>query len=202
MRPIDATGLVEHYAERRARYAGLAYVPPPVVRDLGPTPEELEAERGAFNAKIDDLRAQLSAAAAENLQLQAMIAELKPANTPMPKARVAIRAVQEAFCEALNGAGRTAEGAHWCTDHLTSPRRAAEFAQPRQLCMWLCRQICVGVSLPQIGRAFGGRDHTTAKHALSRAPVIMAADADMHVIALKVLKHFDCLPPVDMGVTQ
>lgn len=201
MRPADATGIVEYYAERRAKYAGLAYVPPPVIREIAPSSELAEAERKTFKGQITSLQTRLSAALEENLQLQALVAELTPANAAPPKARVAVRAVQEAFCDALNAANRTAEGSLWSVDHLKSPRRASELAHPRMICMWLCKQICTWISTPQIGKAFGGRDHTTAMHALRRAPLVMAADADLHIVALAILRQFDCLPPVELGGT-
>lgn len=45
---------------------------------------------------------------------------------------------------------------------LLSPTRRRKIAHARQHAMWLLRQE--GYSYPQIGRAFGGRDHTTALH--------------------------------------
>lgn len=199
MRPHDATGLVEYYAERRIRYAGLAYVPPPVVRDVPVRVALDDAERQTLTAKIDELKEQLSAAVQENLHLQAMVAEFKPGNVPPPNARVAVKAVQDAFCEAMNAANRTAAGVPWSVEHLKSPRRCAEFTHPRHVCMWLCKRLCVGVSLPQIGRAFGGRDHTTALHAQRRAIDHMIADPDLHTVALLILQRFNCSAPIELG---
>ena len=48
---------------------------------------------------------------------------------------------------------------------LTSQRRSREIAWPRQLAMHLCKEL-THHSLPNIGRAFGNRDHTTVLHAL------------------------------------
>lgn len=45
-------------------------------------------------------------------------------------------------------------------DELVGPRRPRRIVEPRQEAMWLARQV-TGLSLPQIGAAFGGRDHTT-----------------------------------------
>ena len=47
---------------------------------------------------------------------------------------------------------------------LASARRSRSVAHPRQAAMWLCRRL-TGRSLPEIGRMFGGRDHTTVTHA-------------------------------------
>lgn len=45
-----------------------------------------------------------------------------------------------------------------------SARRYAKIVRPRQVVMYLARELTV-ISLPQIGRALGGRDHTTVLHA-------------------------------------
>jgi Bacterial dnaA protein helix-turn-helix len=59
---------------------------------------------------------------------------------------------------------------------LLSRRGARAIARPRQVAMWLCRHTTLA-SLPEIGRAFGGRDHTTVMHAIARVDELMAADA-------------------------
>lgn len=59
---------------------------------------------------------------------------------------------------------------------LESDRRARAIAHPRQAAMWLCRRL-TGRSLPEIGRHFGGRDHTTVMHAC-RAVERRLADPD------------------------
>ena len=51
-------------------------------------------------------------------------------------------------------------------DELISPRRTLHLARIRQLAMWRCRQA--GGSLPEIGRWFGNRDHTTVLHAVRK----------------------------------
>ena len=68
---------------------------------------------------------------------------------------------------------------HWglrVTD-MTSSRRARTVARPRQVAMYLAKQF-TDRSLPEIGRMFGNRDHTTVMHAVSRVAELMAADAD------------------------
>ncbi len=58
---------------------------------------------------------------------------------------------------------------------LISERRARAVARPRQVAMWLAKQITTR-SLPDIGRRFGGRDHTTVLHAVRRIESLKAED--------------------------
>jgi chromosomal replication initiator protein len=59
---------------------------------------------------------------------------------------------------------------------MSSPRRARNVARPRQVAMYLAKQL-TSRSLPEIGRRFGGRDHTTVMHAVSRVAELMQADS-------------------------
>ena len=58
---------------------------------------------------------------------------------------------------------------------LISERRARVVARPRQVAMWLAKQITTR-SLPDIGRRFGGRDHTTVLHAVRRIEALKGED--------------------------
>jgi chromosomal replication initiator protein len=67
---------------------------------------------------------------------------------------------------------------HWnirLTD-MSSARRARAVARPRQVAMYLAKQL-TSRSLPEIGRKFGNRDHTTVMHAVSRVGELMERDA-------------------------
>lgn len=50
---------------------------------------------------------------------------------------------------------------------IESSKRKREFTHPRQVAMYLCREM-TDLSLPQIGRDFGGKDHTTVLHACKK----------------------------------
>ena len=52
-------------------------------------------------------------------------------------------------------------------DDLNSKRRTRNVTVPRQLAMYLCREL-TDLSLPKIGELFGGRDHTTVIHAYEK----------------------------------
>jgi len=61
---------------------------------------------------------------------------------------------------------------------LLSKRRSRSVARPRQVAMALCKEL-TNHSLPEIGDAFGGRDHTTVLHACRLIKELVATQADM-----------------------
>ena len=62
---------------------------------------------------------------------------------------------------------RVAEHYNMRIADMHSPRRARAIARPRQVAMYLAKQLTTR-SLPEIGRKFGGRDHTTVMHAVRK----------------------------------
>ncbi|MDQ2640168.1 MAG: chromosomal replication initiator protein DnaA [Pseudomonadota bacterium] len=58
---------------------------------------------------------------------------------------------------------------------LLSEKRSRSLARPRQIAMTLAREL-TQLSLPEIGQAFGGRDHTTVMHACQRVQGLQEAD--------------------------
>ena len=56
---------------------------------------------------------------------------------------------------------------------MLSPRRARSVARPRQVAMFLSKML-TSKSLPEIGRRFGGRDHTTVIHAVRKIEELKA----------------------------
>ncbi|MDX9944864.1 MAG: chromosomal replication initiator protein DnaA [Azonexus sp.] len=71
-----------------------------------------------------------------------------------------------------------------------SKKRTRAIARPRQIAMWLCREV-TSHSFPEIGDAFGGRDHTTVIHAVKTIDSLRSKDNelnhDLHVL-VQVLK--------------
>jgi chromosomal replication initiator protein len=61
---------------------------------------------------------------------------------------------------------------------LLSERRTRALARPRQAAMWLTKQLTTR-SLPDIGRRFGGRDHTTVLHAVRRIEELRSGDPQL-----------------------
>jgi chromosomal replication initiator protein len=62
---------------------------------------------------------------------------------------------------------------------ILSKRRSRSVARPRQLAMALAKEL-TNHSLPEIGDAFGGRDHTTVLHACRKIKELREADRDIH----------------------
>lgn len=73
--------------------------------------------------------------------------------------------IQKKVCEYYNV--RVAE--------MHSPKRARSIARPRQVAMFLCKMLTPR-SLPEIGRKFGGRDHTTVMHAVKKVEELIAQE--------------------------
>src|SRR3990167_9492695 len=59
-----------------------------------------------------------------------------------------------------------------------SPRRARNVARPRQVAMYLAKQMPPR-SLPEIGKKFGGRDHTTVIHAVKKIEELLSVEKSM-----------------------
>jgi chromosomal replication initiator protein len=102
-----------------------------------------------------------------------------------------IDAIQDAAC------------AHFAItrEELLSRSRAERVVWPRQAAMWLTKELTEH-SLPSIGRAFGGRDHTTVLHACRRVAVHIASspaayrDIDALTAALRTADAPDVPSPV------
>ncbi len=88
--------------------------------------------------------------------------------TPKPK-RITVRDTQLAVCDWYGIAMLD----------LRSARRAREIARPRQVGMYLARQLTLN-SLPEIGRIYGNRDHTTVIHAIRQIEKLRQIDDDLN----------------------
>jgi chromosomal replication initiator protein len=71
---------------------------------------------------------------------------------------------------------RVAEHYNIKVAEMYSSRRARAVARPRQVAMYLAKQLTTR-SLPEIGRKFGGRDHTTVMHAIRKVEELRATDS-------------------------
>jgi chromosomal replication initiator protein len=96
---------------------------------------------------------------------------------PVPR-QITIRLVQEVVAE------------HYGLDirEFKIRKRTRAIAFPRQVAMYLCREL-TDASLPRIGEEFGGRDHTTVMHACEKIGRDMAADPALRTTILHLRKR-------------
>ncbi len=73
---------------------------------------------------------------------------------------------------------RVAEHYNIRLSEMIGPKRVRNFARPRQVAMYLCKQL-TSRSLPEIGRRFGGRDHTTVMHGVKRIEELRVSDGQI-----------------------
>jgi chromosomal replication initiator protein len=63
-------------------------------------------------------------------------------------------------------------------EEMRSAYQGAPIARPRQVAMYLARKM-TRRSLPELGRRFGGRDHTTVMHSINRMAALAETDPDL-----------------------
>lgn len=131
----------------------------PIVVPPIPTPEESRAARlRRLEGELRDLALRVRA-------------ELKECDEPAgakiiePPIRLIIRTVAAYYNISM-------------TDFL-SPRRTANIAHPRQIAMYVTKEM-TRHGFPTIGRHFGGRDHTTILHAVRKVEALRAADPKLN----------------------
>ena len=73
-------------------------------------------------------------------------------------------------------------------ERLKGPDRSREVSLPRQVAMYLLRQD-INISLPQIGKVFGGRDHTTVMHACSKVSDLIEQDDRLRRQIIRIREH-------------
>jgi hypothetical protein len=71
---------------------------------------------------------------------------------------------------------------------MISHRRARHVARPRQVAIFMTREL-TPQSLPNIGRMFGDRDHTTVMHAIAKVESLIASGADFAVDVETIRSH-------------
>jgi chromosomal replication initiator protein len=72
---------------------------------------------------------------------------------------------------------------------LKSKNNSKSVALPRQICMYLCKKV-TGLSLPQIGREFGNKHHTTVLHSVNKIEMSRQSDREMNVLIQKFTDSF------------
>jgi len=74
-------------------------------------------------------------------------------------------------------------------EEMLSPRRSRSLARPRQIAMYLAKQHTTN-SLPDIGRRFSNRDHTTVIHAVKKITELMKKDNEIKENIIEIKKKF------------
>ncbi len=180
--PSDLEGLEERLRSRLGW--GL-------VADIHPTTYELRL--GILQSKAEQLQAQIPQKVTEFLahKIQSNVRELEGAlnrivaHSTLVGRDISLESTQEVLHDLLRANDRRVtieEIQKRVAEHYTiriadmsSARRARAVARPRQVAMYLAK-VLTSRSLPEIGRKFGGRDHTTVMHAVRKIEELKAAD--------------------------
>lgn len=183
--PSDLLGLEERLRSRLAW--GL-------VADIQPSTYELRL--GILQSKRTMLGAVIPDAVLEFLALKVSsnIRELEGAlnrivaHADVTKSLITLESTQDVLSDLLRSHDRritideiqrkVAEHYNIRLPDMHSARRARQVARPRQVAMYLAKQL-TSRSLPEIGRKFGGRDHTTVMHAVRKVEELMQDDAQI-----------------------
>ncbi len=183
--PGDLTGIDERLRSRLAW--GL-------VADIHPSTYELRL--GILQSKRSKLGASVPESVLEFLALKVTsnIRELEGAlnrivaHADVSKQEITLETTQEVLQDLLRAHDRritideiqrkVAEHYNLRLTDMHSARRARQVARPRQVAMYLSK-LLTARSLPEIGRKFGGRDHTTVMHAIRKVEELMDSDAQI-----------------------
>ncbi len=183
--PSDLNGIDERLRSRLAW--GL-------VADIHPSTYELRL--GILQSKREKLGADVPDSVLEFLALKVTsnIRELEGAlnrivaHADVSKQEITLESTQDVLQDLLRAHDRritideiqrkVAEHYNLRLSDMHSARRARNVARPRQVAMYLSK-ILTARSLPEIGRKFGGRDHTTVMHAIRKVEELMGDDAQI-----------------------
>ena len=183
--PSDLNGVDERLRSRLAW--GL-------VADIHPSTYELRL--GILESKCNRLGANVPSSVLEFLALKVTsnIRELEGAlnrivaHSEVAKQEITLESTQEVLQDLLRAHDRkitideiqrkVAEHYNLRLSDMHSARRARSVARPRQVAMYLAKSLTAR-SLPEIGRKFGGRDHTTVMHAIRKVEQLMNEDTQI-----------------------
>ncbi len=162
-----------------------------LVADIHPTTYELRL--GILQAKAEQKHTQIPAKVLEFLahKITSNVRELEGALTRITAhaqlvgRSITLESAQDVLHDLLRANDRritieeiqkrVAEHFNIRQADMHSARRARAVARPRQVAMYLCKQLTPR-SLPEIGRKFGGRDHTTVMHAVRKIEELLVED--------------------------
>jgi chromosomal replication initiator protein len=163
--PADRTLKIAVAQNRIAAFARMGVVSGEASRDVleqlvDRTPGSVRELEGAINTLAAAAGPRLTTLGADEA-----VALLGSALRGGPERRITVDEIQKTVAEHFNM--KQAD--------LLSERRTRAVARPRQIAMWLCKQHTTR-SYPDIGRRFGGRDHTTVLHGVRKIEELMPQD--------------------------
>lgn len=153
------------------------------------SPSEQRERNRAFKEKIAERAASLASAKAAPPPPPPQPIAVAPAPAPCLCARCSAAISAEAMAAEPDPSLRAypmiakiqAETAAYfgvSVNDMISARRTANLVRPRQIAMYLTKSLTLK-SLPEIGRHFGGRDHTTVLHAVRKMTWLLPKDAEL-----------------------
>ena len=153
---------LEQLSHRLGNTSGLGQTPRPEVLHFlaDRVPGSIRELEGAVNTLVASAGARLG-----SLTLEEAMALLQPNLKVAVERRVTVDEIQKL----------TSDHFGLKQADLLSERRTRSVARPRQVAMWLCKQHTTR-SYPDIGRRFGGRDHTTVLHAVKKVEELLISD--------------------------
>lgn len=72
---------------------------------------------------------------------------------------------------------------------LVSKKRSHDVAYPRQVAMYICREILDDPSFPKIGESFGGRDHSTAMHNVGKIKEELNGNSELRTVVDEIITN-------------
>jgi chromosomal replication initiator protein len=72
---------------------------------------------------------------------------------------------------------------------LKSKNNSKSVAMPRQIAMYLCKAL-TSASLPEIGKSFGGKHHSTVIHSIRKIEVLRQKDGDFNILINTLMESF------------
>lgn len=172
-----------------------------LVADIHPATYELRL--GILQAKAEQKKIKVEREVLEFMahKITANVRELEgalnrlSAHVTLVGGEITIETAQDLLADMLRAANRrqtveeiqkkVAEHFNIKQAEMHSPRRSRAVARPRQIAMYLAK-VLTTASLPEIGRKFGGRDHTTVIHAIRKVEELLEIDTqlseDVHVL--------------------
>lgn len=183
--PREIKGLEERLQSRFVWGLTVEVEPPELETRVAILMAKAEAEQVALDTEVAFFIAERIRSNVRELEgaLRRVIANahFTGARISIPQVRRALRdlfAIQDRLISMENIQRTVAEYYNIKISDILSKRRSRTIARPRQLAMALAKEL-TNHSLPEIGEAFGGRDHTTVLHACRKIAELKESSADL-----------------------